>query len=336
MKLMPSLPSCVARMTSGERRLAERLLQKLEDDYSGWYNVPIGEKQFYPDFIILNPKRGILVLEVKDWKLETIRGADRYQMALLTQNGLTKTANPLEQARLNALRVETLLRSDPALRNPQNHPRYPGKLIMPFGWGAVLANITRKQFESQDLGQVLEPSRVICQDEMTESVDAEAFQSRLWGMFNYKFERELHLPEIERVRWHLFPELRLSTQQGQFGLLDGESTNKVIEIPDLIKIMDINQENLARSLGEGHRVIHGVAGSGKSMILGFRCLQLARTMSKPILVLCYNVTLAARLKQVIAERGAGERVSVRSFHEWCRDMLTTYQVDRPKFDRDYT
>lgn len=31
--LIPSIGSCVSRMTSGERRLAERLEQKLDDDY---------------------------------------------------------------------------------------------------------------------------------------------------------------------------------------------------------------------------------------------------------------------------------------------------------------
>ena len=39
-----------------------------------------------------------------------------------------------------------------------------------------------------------------------------------------------------------------------------------------------------------------VAGSGKTMILGYRCLHLAKSLSKPVLVLCYNVTLAARLR----------------------------------------
>ena len=34
--------------------------------------------------------------------------------------------------------------------------------------------------------------------------------------------------------------------------------------------MDLQQEKLARSVGDGHRVIHGVAGSGKNMILGYR------------------------------------------------------------------
>jgi superfamily I DNA and RNA helicase len=37
-----------------------------------------------------------------------------------------------------------------------------------------------------------------------------------------------------------------------------------------MRVMDMQQEQLARSLGDGHRVIHGVAGSGKTMILGYR------------------------------------------------------------------
>ena len=40
--LIPALSSCAGRMTSGERRLAERLQQKLEDDYLLWWDVPIG------------------------------------------------------------------------------------------------------------------------------------------------------------------------------------------------------------------------------------------------------------------------------------------------------
>ena len=54
----------------------------------------------------------------------------------------------------------------------------------------------------------------------------------------------------------------------------------------MVRVMDLQQEQLARSLGEGHRVIHGVAGSGKTMILGYRCQYLAKVLAKPILVLC--------------------------------------------------
>ncbi|BAZ83600.1 hypothetical protein SR1949_08660 [Sphaerospermopsis reniformis] len=71
--LIPSFSSCSSRMTSGERRLAQRMEEKLDDDYLLWYDVPIGKKQLHPDFIVLHPSRGLFILEVKDWKLDKIK-----------------------------------------------------------------------------------------------------------------------------------------------------------------------------------------------------------------------------------------------------------------------
>ena len=97
----------------------------------------------------------------------------------------------------------------------------------------------------------------------------------------------------------------------------------------MVRAMD-QQEQLARSLGEGHRVIHGVAGSGKTMILGYRCQYLAKVLAKPILVLCYNVALAERLQHLVARQGLAEKVSARNFHKWCRDQLRLYHVPDPQ------
>lgn len=310
--------------TPGERRFAERLEKLLEDDYLCWSNVPVGPKARYPDFVVLHPRRGILVLEVKDWKLTTIQSMTHGQVTLHTSSGIKTVANPMKQAHTYVKEVDMVLKKDPLLRQSKSSPR-PGELIMPWGWGVVLTNITRRQFEQTDLHDVLDPQRVIFQDEMTESADPEAFQQRLWNMFPHVFPCTLTLPQIDRVRYHLYPEVRVSALPGQFGLFaDGDAP-----IPSLIKVMDLQQEQLARSLGEGHRVIHGAAGSGKTMILGYRCEQLAKVSPKPILVLCYNKSLAGRLRQVLEEKGLGEKVSVRNFHAWCSDMLTAYQVDKP-------
>ena len=91
--------------------------------------------------------------------------------------------------------------------------------------------------------------------------------------------------------------------------------------------MDIQQEQLARSLGDGHRVIHGVAGSGKTMILGYRAEYLARAStpaSKPILILCFNEPLGVKLASVMDAKGLSDRVHVRHFHSWCHRQLTAY------------
>lgn len=329
--LIPTRNSCLPRMTGGEKRVSERLEQKLEDDYLLWYDVPVGLKQRRPDFVVFHPRRGLLVLEVKDWKADTIRQADRTQFTLVTERGLAKETNPLLQARAYALEIGVVLERDPALRHPEGS-RHAGKLIMPWAYGVVLANITRKQFVEGGLAAVIPDHLAICRDELYETVDAEAFQERLWAMFPQVFPVALTLPQIDRVRWHLFPELRVEPGNGQFGLFaaSGESASRALAIPDLVKVMDAQQEQLARSLGDEHRIIHGVAGSGKTMILGFRAMQLARALHKPILVLCYNKTLAARLDQLMGERGLGDKVQVYNFHKWCRQMLAAYHVELPE------
>ena len=60
--LIPSIGTCAHRMTSGERRLAERLERKLDGDCRLWYDVPVGPKPTYPDFVVVHPQRGVLIL----------------------------------------------------------------------------------------------------------------------------------------------------------------------------------------------------------------------------------------------------------------------------------
>jgi hypothetical protein len=323
--LIPSYSACASRMTPGERRFAQRLEAKLEDDYLCWYDVPIGQSMRHPDFVVLHPRRGLLILEVKDWKLDTIQSITKSDVSLLTDKGLKHAANPLEQARQYAHAAVSVLEKDPQLVFSSG--RMQGKLLFPWAYGVVLANINRKQFESTDLGDVLEPHRVICQDEMLDSVEMEAFQKRLWDMFTVGGFGKLGLPQIDRVRWHMFPEIRLPAKQG--GLFD-EVEAESAALPDILRVMDLQQEQLARSLGEGHRVIHGVAGSGKTLILGYRAEYLAKVCTKPILILCYNKALAKRLEHWMQEKGVADKVIVQNFHAWCHRQLMAYNVGLPE------
>ena len=111
----------------------------------------------------------------------------------------------------------------------------------------------------------------------------------------------------------------------QIGLFSAEEASENA-LPDIMRVMDLQQEQLARSLGEGHRVIHGVAGSGKTMILGYRAEYLAKASAsaRPILVLCYNQPLAVKLDAVMTAKGLAAKVHVRNFHKWCRQQLVAY------------
>ena len=133
----PDIHSKNIKLTPGERRFAACLLRKLEDDYLCCLQAVIGSRQLRPDFIILHPGRGILTLEVKDWKLSTIRSINPSRVEIWTDHGIKVAAhkNPLEQAREYATNIADILKCDPLLvqqafsRLVQGHVR-----ALPFGF----------------------------------------------------------------------------------------------------------------------------------------------------------------------------------------------------------
>lgn len=101
--LMPALSTCVARMASGERRLAERLQQKLDDDNRLRFDVPVGPKQCHPDFVVLHPRRGLLILTNRE-------------DLLIAADGIPKSVPiPIEHARRQTLQVVDALKRDAQL-----------------------------------------------------------------------------------------------------------------------------------------------------------------------------------------------------------------------------
>jgi superfamily I DNA/RNA helicase len=193
----------------------------------------------------------------------------------------------------------------------------------------VFSNIRAQDVATTDFGAVFADHRTLMRDDLEETVSPEAFQHRLWGLFTVHYPFTLSLPQRDRVRWHLFPEIRLQAQAPLD--FDGSRRSNAPPLPDLLQVMDLQQEQIARTLGEGHRVIHGAAGSGKTMILVFRAqhlLPVARP-ERPILVLCFNRALSQRIEAMLRKRGADERVQVRTFHSWCSDMVKTYQLQVP-------
>jgi hypothetical protein len=314
------------RCNSGERRVLNQLKRCLEDDHLVWHNVPVGPRARRPDFVILSPRRGLLLLEVKDWRRSTLVSATPDRVELQTTRGRVTEANPLRQARDYAMELVDAMQRDPLL--VQGTGRYSGKLILPYGWGVVFSYLRAQDMAGTDFDQLFPANQTMLRDDLADELDSMDFQKRLWGLFTVSYPHTLSLPQRDRVRWHLFPELRVHMQKA----LDfSDQGGAAPTLPDLLQVMDLQQEQIARSLGEGHRVIHGAAGSGKTMILVFRAQHLAAAArpDQPVLVLCFNRTLADRIAAQLRQRGVDERVQVRTFHSWCNDVVNSYQLSVP-------
>ena len=308
----------------GERSVLHQLKRCLSDDYMVWHNVPLGPKARQPDFVVLSPRQGILILEVKHWKRSTLASANRDSVELNTERGRVTEANPLRQARDYTMELADLMARDPVLVHGDGP--FQGRLLFPYGWGAVFSGLAEKDVAGSDFHRLFPEHQVLMRDDLEDAVDDATFQSRLWGMFTVSYPHTLSLPQRDRIRWHLFPEIRVDQQASL--LEDGEAA-PALALPNLMQVMDLQQEQAARTLGEGHRVIHGAAGSGKTMILVFRAQQLAAAAraDQPILVLCFNRALSQRIESQLRARGVDERVVVRTFHSWCQDMVRAYQLD---------
>ncbi|MBZ8293616.1 NERD domain-containing protein [Escherichia coli] len=307
-------------MTAGEKRVASRLEAFMSNECLVWYDIPVGRKNRHPDFVIIDPENGLVFLEVKDWTVHTLHQVNHEQVILETNGILKSEINPLLQVRRYACDTVNALPADSRLR--QNDGQYKGRLNLAWAYGVVFTRITRQQLKAlagndeNAVERIFPSAQTICQDDMTQSVLPDIFRQKIAGMFTMGFRTRVTPQVRDILRAHLFPEMTVR-QHSQ------------------IKIMDIQQEILARNIGDGHRVIHGGAGSGKTMILLFRCLYLAETTPGKILVLCYNITLASYLRECIESRGLKSRVTVFHFHSWCASMIKRHGIQVSAGGKDY-
>jgi superfamily I DNA/RNA helicase len=117
---------------------------------------------------------------------------------------------------------------------------------------------------------------------------------------------------VDEIRAVLYPEIRLGWAHDDAQVLEA---------------MDREQECLAKSLGDGHRLVRGVAGSGKTIVLMCRARHLYELHPDwRILVLCFNRVLAEHLSRTI---GADDRLQVLTFHAWCSRELRRANVPMP-------
>jgi hypothetical protein len=306
------LPS---RAPFGEKKLFS-VLQKLPDDYIVYYE-PIVEDR-YPDFVVICPNFGLLVIEVKGWYPKDILSADNNTVRIKESQGEVRRNHPVRQARDYMLSLmDSCLNSPYSKQLLQKNGEYQNRFIFPFGHFAILSNITDtqlKQHPSGDLTEVFTPNKVVPRDVLESWLDDYFTEDNLCQtilkFFNPFWEfPKLNENQINAIRSIVHPEIILS--------VPSKVSQEEVDIEPIdLKVLDLRQEINARKIGEGHRIIYGVAGSGKTVLL----IAKARILSNQnpdaqILILCYNITLASYLSEVIR---SCPNVTVKHFDGWAR------------------
>ncbi|MBD1836646.1 nuclease-related domain-containing DEAD/DEAH box helicase [Coleofasciculus sp. FACHB-501] len=313
-----------SKASQGEKRLYKTLHYELPDDCHVWYEPRV--KGLYPDFIILGPTLGLLVLEVKGWEANQIISANNQFFEI--QNGTKRPErqqSPLRQGKSYLDAILDKLKQYPILTQPDGD--YQGKLTFPVGVGVVMTNLTLTQAHSENIYSLLEQPQVAYRDELMDwdGIGERELTRRLESMFTTRFKfLALTDDQISTIKGILHPETVIK----QMPATSKSVPSGVKPAPDssVIVTLDIEQERLAADIRDGHRLFYGVAGSGKTLILLSRAKLLAnRLLGHRVLVLCFNITLAAYLRSLIHDESQNplykERIEVTHFNGWARTIL---------------
>ncbi|SIT66096.1 3'-5' exonuclease [Edaphobacillus lindanitolerans] len=324
--------------TAGERLLFRTMKTVLPDDVIVYYEPEIRGRR--PDFVIIGPDFGLLVLEVKDYTKSTLHELNPDQWTLLTsQDGRRIVPSPMLQARKYMFLIKEALERDAGLVHAEG--KYENRLKFPCGYGTVLTRMHTDDLLRLGLDRVLEPCQTFVRDEIDPdhpNFSEELFIEKIYSIAGMAFPLRdpLGRREIDAIRYHLFPEVRISAEYREPAV---HQDQMLLSLKD-IKAMDLHQESLAKQIGDKNRLIRGVAGSGKTLILASRAKLLMKEHPDwKILILCYNIslsrTIAAMVRRMVNEpdslfdfdfsEGEKERnlpdtgnIEVRNFHEWLK------------------
>ncbi len=254
-----------------------------------------------PDFVLLNPRVGIAVFEVKDWNLASMRYFIKNDELWAEKDGQKfcyQKHNPIPK--VNLYKDEIFNLYCPRIGSTVNDARQ--------GWAGITAGVIFPFADTSSIQNLLAPFLPERRYWLYQPVSG--MDALRCGDIRQVF------PEHWREKSYLMKEEFAEDLRGWLHEPDFATTQRE-PLP-----LDQNQRLLAETrTTSGYRRIKGPAGSGKSLVLAARAARLMNE-GKSILVATFNITLAHYLRDLIVrDLVAPDRmnnVEFVHFHMWCK------------------
>lgn len=258
------------KLTSGENKVLEGLknaYENVEHEVFIYAQQKVSNKR--PDFVVIDSKRGILILEVKDWSEDYIRSVNKRKVRLLDD----ECDNPISQVK----GYKNIICGALANRDFENIDESDINL------GIVFTNIDEEEKNNEKLV-------LLFNKDINYILKKDISKLYLDKLFNYN-DVDFSNNDLNGIRIALFPEIEIITKIN--------SSCEYIENMDL-KALDFEQEEFAKRIPLGNYMVTGVPGSGKTVILLARAIYLIKENPDwRVLILTYNKSLSYKLRSKI-------------------------------------
>jgi hypothetical protein len=324
--------------TSGERRVLKLLSNSLPPDFYVYVECPLHDEKMerMPDFIVLTTF-GVVVLEVKDW-VEILR-ADKFYVKIRSRSGAVyRKKSPVGQAREFAHILATEMQSVPELLGERR------RLKVPWGYAAVFPNLGPAVITQ--LRRPLGKRYVLGIGDLKSRVVTKRLKATLPRDYNMRRQ------DLRYVRSVINP-VTLITREGKHPIVIDQVQERIVTEAPQVQPAPSAESRPPEAAGQqatllpgaapetetkqpaplpeeppalvdvmrncSIRLVRGVAGSGKTLVLTQRARYLsAQHPSWDILVLTYNKSLAVILR---ASLKGISKIKVTHFDRLCSALL---------------
>lgn len=228
-------------------------------------------KNLTPDFILIDPLRGVVIIEVKSWDIDYINTINSKEIKTVKNE---KLENPAYKARRYFNTTQSLFKFYNKLIDNRGNLKFKLHSIIAFtelGQDDAIANKITQFFDHY-------PARILYKENISKLT--------LDKLFNNSF-KEIDKSIIDNIKVAIFPEIKIAHTYNK---------NKQT-IDEQMKVLDVEQNRIAKKIPFGHYMITGIPGSGKSIVLLSRALYISRLYPQwKILIVTYNKSLTSQLK----------------------------------------
>lgn len=250
-------------LTKGESKVLEGLknaYKEISEEVYVYVQSTLSGKR--PDFIVIDQKRGISILEVKDWSEDYIVNVNRRKVKLLD----LECDNPIMQVK----GYKNILSSAAFSRDFENINEEDISTCI------IFSNMNKEIKEKEKFKGLFNTSIKYLFKSDISNINI----SNIFNDYNPNYSEQ----DLKKVRVALFPELEIVSIE-----------NDKVENMD-VRALDFEQEEFAKKIPFGNYMVTGIPGSGKTVILLARAVYLIKeNPSWKILILTYNKSLSYKL-----------------------------------------